>query len=112
GVLVADRRVMVAGTSRAIVRRAGTDAQPIVRLEGVDSREQAAALTGADLHVPRWELEPLGEDEWWAHELEGCAVQDAERPVGRVRRLLSLPSCDVLEVERPGGGELLVPLVS
>ena len=39
-------------------------------------------------------------------------MSDGDRPVGVVRRLLELPSCEVLEVERPDGGELLVPLVS
>jgi 16S rRNA processing protein RimM len=38
-------------------------------------------------------------------------VADGEQPVGTVRALLSLPSCEVLQVERDGGGELLVPLV-
>jgi len=32
--------------------------------------------------------------------------------VGTVRRLVELPSCEMLEVERAGGGELLVPLVT
>ncbi len=32
--------------------------------------------------------------------------------IGRVTRLLALPSCEVLEVQRDdGAGELLVPLV-
>jgi 16S rRNA processing protein RimM len=30
---------------------------------------------------------------------------------GVVRRMVPLPSCEALEVERTGGGELLVPLV-
>jgi 16S rRNA processing protein RimM len=56
------------------------------------------------------DLEP---EEWWAEELVGCSVHDADRPVGTVARLLALPSCEVLEVARDGGaGELLVPLVS
>ena len=42
----------------------------------------------------------LGPDEWWAEDLEGCAVHDGDREVGTVRRLLALPSCEVLEVER------------
>jgi ribosomal 30S subunit maturation factor RimM len=37
---------------------------------------------------------------------------DGERRVGAVRRLVALPSVEVLEVKRDdGGGELLVPLV-
>ncbi len=48
----------------------------------------------------------------WAEDLEGCSVHDGGRPVGTVRQLLELPSCEVLEVARAdGGGDLLVPLV-
>jgi 16S rRNA processing protein RimM len=104
--------VEVAGRPRRIERRAGTDARPIIRLEGVVGRDAALALRGAALLTARDALPPLGEDEYWAHELEGCAVVDGRREVGVVRRMLALPSCEVLEVERGGGaGDLLVPLV-
>ena len=39
-------------------------------------------------------------------------MHDGTRAVGTVRRLVELPSCEMLEVERDGGGELLVPLVT
>jgi 16S rRNA processing protein RimM len=95
-----------------ISRRAGTDARPIVRLEGHDDREAAETLRGAELFVARTDAPELEEDEWWAEELEGCRVHDGGRVVGRVERLLALPSCDVLEVAREDGrGTLLVPLV-
>ncbi len=104
-------RVIVGDRQTRIVRRAGTDARPIVRVAGVESREQVEELRGADLLCPRTEAPRLEAGEWWAEDLEGCRVVDAGREVGRVRRLLALPSCDVLEVERPGAGDLLVPLV-
>jgi 16S rRNA processing protein RimM len=94
-----------------VVRRAGTDERPIVRVEAARSREAAEALRGAELRCPRAEAPALGENEWWAEELEGCRVADGPREVGVVRRLVGLPSCEVLEVERPGGPDLLVPLV-
>ena len=55
----------------------------------------------------------MDEDEWWAEDLEGCAVHDAGRHVGTVRALIALPSVEALEVVRADGrGELLVPLVA
>ena len=36
---------------------------------------------------------------------------DGSIEVGRVLRMVALPSCEALEVQRAGGGELLVPLV-
>jgi 16S rRNA processing protein RimM len=98
---------------RKIVRRAGTDEHPIVRLDGVGDRTGAEALRGRELTVEQSDAPALGEGEWWAHELEGCEVRDGERLLGTVRRLLELPSCEALEVERAGGGSvLLVPMVS
>jgi 16S rRNA processing protein RimM len=111
--LAPGRIVLVDGEARAIVRRAGTDARPVIRLEGHDDRAAAQALTGSELLAARSEAPELGEDEWWAADLEGCSVRDGGREVGVVRRLLALPSCEVLEVARSGNGEeLLVPLVS
>src|SRR5207248_394502 len=53
----------------------------------------------------------LGEDEWWAHELEGCEVFDGPRRLGSVTRMIEYPSCEVLEVRREEGTDLLVPMV-
>jgi 16S rRNA processing protein RimM len=102
--------VGVDGTPRRIVRRAGTEQKPILRLEGSVSRQDAEALRGAELTVPR-EASMLEEGEFWAEDLEGCAVVDGEVAVGYVRRMSALPSVEVLEVDRPDGAELLVPLV-
>jgi len=109
--LLATGAVVLAGRSRRIERRAGTDARPIVRVEGVSDRTSAEGLRGAPLLVALADAPPLEPGEFWAHELEGAAVVDGEREVGVVRRLVGLPSCEALEVARPGGDLLLIPLV-
>ncbi len=103
--------VTVAGRTLAVVRRAGTDKRPIVRLQGVDDRAGAEQLRGQPLLVEAAEAPALEPDEYWAHELEGCTVTDGERVLGEVHRLIGLPSCEALEVVCSDGGELLVPLV-
>ena len=104
--------LLLDGARVRVDRRAGTDARPILRLEGHAGREAAEALRGAQLAVRVADAPPLDEGEYWAHELEGCAVVDGARPVGRVRAMVALPSCEALAVERPDGApELLVPLV-
>jgi 16S rRNA processing protein RimM len=108
--------VQVGGQIRRLARIAGHGARPILRLEGCDSRHEAEALRGEDVYVPRASAPALEQDEWWAEDLEGCAVRDGERRVGTVTALLELPSCEVLEVRRDseGGNErpaLLVPLI-
>ena len=106
-----DAELRVAGTATRIVRRSGTDDRPILRLAGFDGREAAERLRGEELRVARAAAPLLDEDERWAEDLEGCLVRDGAREVGRVRRLVGLPSCEALEVERPRAGDLLVPLV-
>jgi 16S rRNA processing protein RimM len=109
--LSAGTEVLVAGGAHEVVRRAGTDARPIVRLEGVEDRHAAEALRGQELTVPAAAAPALQEGEWWAHELEGCAVVDGERTLGTVARMIEMPSCELLEVTREGGEPLLVPMI-
>jgi 16S rRNA processing protein RimM len=107
--------VRVGDRDAEIVRRAGTDDRPIVRLTGVETREAAEALRGIELLLPRAVAPALEEDEWWAEDLAGCRVVDGERELGRVERLVPLPSCEALEVFPTGAGggveSFLVPLV-
>ena len=104
-----------------IDRRAGTDTRVIIRLAGCGDRDAAELLRGCELSVARDSAPALEDDEWWAEDLEGCAVHDGDRVIGTVRRLLALPSCEVLEVARaegadgeeaPPASDLLVPLVA
>jgi 16S rRNA processing protein RimM len=115
--LALGRSVAVAGRRAEIVRRAGTEQRPIVRLDGVDDREAADALRGAALTVAALEAPALEQGEWWGHELEGCAVVDGDSHVGTVSRMLELPSCEALEVRRetigshPTGSHPPAPLI-
>jgi 16S rRNA processing protein RimM len=98
-------RLLVVGTAvrfgertAKIVRRAGTDEHPIVRLEEIESRVGVEALRGLELTVELAAAPTLEEGEWWAQELEGCDVVDGEQYVGKVVGLMELPSCEALEV--------------
>lgn len=97
----------IGGLVREIVRRAGTEDRPILRLDGVSDRAGAERLRGEELLVARSAAPPLPAGEYWAEDLQGCTVVTSDgRPLGIVQRLRALPSCEVLEV-----GELLVPMV-
>jgi 16S rRNA processing protein RimM len=103
--------VQVAGSSRLIERRAGTDAKPIIRLEGSTNRDDAESLRGEELRVPRREVPALGADEWWTTDLIGLDVVDGQIEVGSIAGVLGLPSCEVLDVTRDDGTHLLVPMI-
>jgi 16S rRNA processing protein RimM len=96
--------LVVGGCERRIERRAGTDARPILRLDGIVDRDSAAALRGERLRRSEPAEPPAGEDEWAVEELVGCRVPG----LGEVRRVLAAPSCDLLEIGEEG---VLVPLV-
>jgi 16S rRNA processing protein RimM len=101
------RALQVGSAQHEIVRRAGTEDRPILRLRGVDDRAGAEALRGCDLLVPREAAPELPPGEYWAEDLEGCAVVTRDgRDLGAVERLRPLPTCEAREV-----GELLVPMV-
>ncbi len=109
--LAVGTRIILAGRALEIVRRAGVEQRPIVRLDGIGERSAVESLRGLPLSVPLSEAPALQAGEWWGHELEGCAVLDGAQPVGTVSALLELPSCEVLQVRRADGSELLVPMV-
>jgi 16S rRNA processing protein RimM len=82
-----------------------------VRLEGVETREAAQALTGAEVQVDRSELPPTGPKEHYLHDLLGLeAVNREGAALGRVDDVLDLPAHPVA-VLRQGKVERLVPLV-
>lgn len=110
--LSAAGEVSVAGARRSITRRAGHERRLILAIEGCETRDAAVRLRGAELLVDRREAPELEQDEWWPEDLEGCSVHDGGVAIGVVRRLVALPSCEALDVQRTDGGELLVPLVS
>ena len=66
------------------------------------------APRGAELGVPRSELPPPGEDEYYEFQLVGLAVEEeGGRALGRVAVLQPGPANDVLELD----SGLLLPLV-
>ena len=58
-------------------------------------------------------LTPEDDDEWYDHQLVGLtAFLPDGTVVGQVAEVLHLPGHDVLAVDRPTGGQVLVPFVS
>ncbi len=106
------QQLLLRQSQAVVVERKGTDQRPIVRLDQLADRDAAELARGEPLLVPRENAPELGEDEWWAEDLEGCTVRSGTREVGTVTRLIALPSCEAIEIERGDGGPLLVPLVS
>lgn len=99
----AERRVRV----RSLAREGRVAAQ----LEGVDDRDAAMALLGAEIFVDRDQLPPPAPGEVYWVDLEGLSVSNLEGiELGRVERVFATGANDVLVVH-DGGRERLIPFV-
>lgn len=79
-------------------------------LDGVRDRTSAEALRGLLVLGEASSLEPLGEDEYYWHQLVGCEVETGDgRPVGRVAEIWETGAHDLLVVEGPSGRRQLIP---
>lgn len=68
----------------------------------ISTREGAEALRGTLLTVPRSALPPLGEGEYYHHDLIGlAAVATTGEPLGHVIAVENFGAGDILEIERP-----------
>jgi 16S rRNA processing protein RimM len=85
----------------------------VVKLKGIDDRDQAFGLIGIDIAVPRAALPPCAQGEYYWSDLEGMAVETTEaqgsQTLGRVTGLIATGAHDVLVVG--GARERLIPFV-
>lgn len=90
-------RVRLGDAEYEVVRRAGTDDRPLIRLDGV---EDPSEVRGEIMLIE----DELEEGEYLVSDLLGCEVPG----LGRVERVLDAPSCTLLEVGEEGH---LVPMI-
>lgn len=87
--------------------------RPVIALEGVETMNDAEALAGSDLRMRASSLPPLPEGTFYRHDLVGCQVRDIQdRIIGTVTAVEGPMDRSHLVVQRPGGGEALIPLVA
>jgi 16S rRNA processing protein RimM len=86
---------------KVVVSKRGSQNRPVIKLERRVER-------GAMLTVPRDSLPALGDDEYYAFQLVGLAVEEeGGRLLGRVADVVDYPANDVLELD----SGLSLPLV-
>ncbi len=90
----------------------------VAQIEGVDSREGAEALAGAEILIPKAELPELEGDDFYWYELVGLRVVTADGVVlGRIDHLFETGANDVmvvkggLEADAIDGRERLLPFL-
>ncbi|MBT8137282.1 MAG: ribosome maturation factor RimM [Gammaproteobacteria bacterium] len=95
----------------AVVESRQRGAGLVARLEGCDDRDQAARLVGAKVWVPRAQLPPPAQGEFYWTDLVGLEVVTEQGvSLGKVARLIETGANDVMVVH--GERERLVPWIS
>lgn len=91
----------------AIIRKGAV----YLRLEGIETIDEAEKLRGALVQVPADEAFPLPEDHFYWHQIIDLEVWTGEgQYLGKIVEILDLPANDVYVVHGPGG-EVLLPAI-
>lgn len=85
----------------------------LVRFTELDGRDAVEDLRGMLLTIPAGAARPLNPDEYWPHQLIGLTVRDHTGTArGVVFDVLPGAAHDLLQIDRPEGGRVLVPCVA
>jgi 16S rRNA processing protein RimM len=77
----------------------------VVRAKEIETREQAEALRGLKLYIPRDRLPAPEEDEFYVTDLIGLSVETADGDaLGRIKSVQDFGAGDLLEVAPAEGG--------
>jgi 16S rRNA processing protein RimM len=101
--------LLLDGEPRALLSVAGTADSPILEIEGLHSREDAAAVLGHALELRASDAPVPEEDAFWVRDLVGMRARCGERDLGEVIEVLERPANDVLVLRLIDGREHMVP---
>ena len=89
--------------------RPGKPGEAVISFSGINDRNAAEALKGAELFVGRDALPAAGEEEFYHADLIGLEAQDGEaRMLGKVAAIHNYGAGDVVEIVRPDGDSVLL----
>lgn len=98
------------GPVKKLVKGQTTGKHILIKLEGIEDRTAAEALTGQKLYISERQLPELQADEYYWSELIGMSVESVRsEPLGTVDSMLETGADDVLVVQ--GDRERLIPFV-
>jgi len=107
-----------AGASKRLTVTQASPHKKVVRLTmaGVTTRDQAEALTGWGVFIPKGSLPPLAPDTYYWDDLIGMAVYtDRGEHLGSIEQIIPTGANDVYVVKTPSGhqtGEILIPAIA
>ncbi len=81
----------------------------VVKLEGIDSIDDAEPWERAEILVPREEVAPPEEGAFSHQDLVGCKVEQAGVEIGVIQGVEEYGGTPLLQVEAADGREILIP---
>lgn len=105
--------VLLDGEAHEIIRVRYHKSMAVLKLSGIDTREEAEIQRGKILTFEREKLEPLPEDTYYVADLLGFSVEDEEgKPVGTLQNVIKNNAVqDLYEILRDNGRTFLLPAV-
>jgi 16S rRNA processing protein RimM len=98
------------GRSTRVERAWPAGTRVVMKLAGVETPEEAAALRGATVRIPPTEVHPLPPGRFYIFQIVGLRVRTPEgQALGVVTEVLQTGSNDVYVVRTPDGKDLLLP---
>jgi 16S rRNA processing protein RimM len=86
--------------------------RPVIRVQGVGSREEASRLTGLSIEIPIAEAITLPEGRFFQFDLIGCRLIGCDgTDYGEIEEIMFYPANDLFRVVSPRFGETLFPVV-
>jgi len=104
------KTVLVGGVEKNILGVKFQKDRVILKIEGIDSMNDAETYKGKDIEILRDKEVELPSDTYYISDLKECIVYDInEKELGKVFDVLSTPNNDVYWIREPK--ELLIPVL-
>lgn len=99
--------------TQVAVESSNVNNQPfLIKLEGIESKEEAQTYRGSLLMVEEKDVFPLPAGVYYHFQLQGLKVYDSERGLlGTLTQILETGANDVYVVDSPRYGEILIPAI-
>jgi 16S rRNA processing protein RimM len=110
------REIIIVGSGRrktvSLERAAVIGGRPVIKIEGIDSREEVAKLTGLSIEIPIELLRPLPDGSYYQFDLIGCRVAGVDgTDYGVIEEVMFYPASDLYRIVSKRYGEVLFPAV-
>ena len=81
----------------------------IVKIDGIEDRDEADKLRGTELYIERGELPKTKENEFYYNDLIGLKVFEGDKEIGITKNIYNFGAGEILEIKLKNGTELDIP---